>query len=170
MTGWEIDPGKWEITQGIQDDAAQYPPHNVTPRTIAFERSRSVDITLPAHATTVLELKLVSKGVPYWSRPDLGLDPDDVKVEDGQMHVTIHSLGSVDAPASRVVLRDRTGKVLATGDAPSLKAPIDLIPKTATVTLPLPTDADLKGGSVTIEITGNIPEITQLNNRVELQR
>ena len=49
-----------------------------------------------------------------------------------------------------------------------LKAPVDLLPKTATVALKLPAKADLSGGSVTIESPGGVPEITQLNNRVTL--
>jgi hypothetical protein len=137
------------------------------PRTVDFERSTSLDITFPPHTTTVLELKLVEKGVPYWSRPDLGLDPGDVKVEGNRMKITIHSLGSVDAPASKVVLRDRAGKVLATANAPALKAPLDLLPKTAVVSLALSANADWKGGSVTIESSGKLPEITQRNNRVQ---
>ncbi len=40
-----------------------------------------MNVTFAPHATTVIELKLVSKGVPYWSRPDLGIERDDVKVE-----------------------------------------------------------------------------------------
>ena len=63
-----------------------------------------VEITFPPHVTTVIELKLVAKGVPYWSRPDLGIGEDDVKVEGNRVKVTVHSLGSVDAPASKVVL------------------------------------------------------------------
>ena len=47
-------------------------------------------------------------------------------------------------------------------------APLDLFPKTATVTLKLLPKVDLSGGSVTIESTGSVPEITQLNNRVPL--
>ncbi len=43
------------------------------------------------------------------------------------------------------------------------------MPKTAVVVLTLPANADWKEGSVTIESTGDIPEITQLNNRVALQ-
>jgi hypothetical protein len=167
MTGWEIDPGKWQITQGTQTDATTGPIHDATTRAVDFERSRTLDITFSPHTTTVLELKLVEKGVPYWSRPDLGLDPGDVKVEGNRMKVTIHSLGSVDAPASKVVLRDRTGKVLATANAPALKAPLDLLPKTEVVSLALPAKADWKGGSVTIESSGNLPEITQRNNRVQ---
>jgi hypothetical protein len=115
----------------------------------------------------VLELKLVERGVPYWSRPDLGISADDVSLEGNQMKVTVHSLGSVDAPASKVVLRDSSGKVLAKADAAPLKAPLDLLPKTEVVTLVLPSGADWKGGSVSVEITGTLPEITLMNNRVQ---
>jgi hypothetical protein len=172
MTGWQIDPGKWEIMQATQGGeggaTADAPLRDVTTRTAAFERSTDLDFTFPPHTTTVLELKLVSKGVSYWSRPDLGIDPEDVKIESNRMKVTVHSVGSVDAPASKVVLRDRTGKALATATAPALKAPLDLLPKTAVVDLSLP-KADWKGGTVTVEMTGSQPEITLKNNRVQLQ-
>jgi hypothetical protein len=105
--------------------------------------------------------------VPYWSRPDLGISADDIKVEGNRMKVTVHSLGSVDAPTAKVVLRDRDGKVLASANAAPLKAPLDLLPKTEVVTLPLAAGADWKGGSVTIEMRGKLPEITQSNNRVQ---
>jgi hypothetical protein len=73
----------------------------------------------------------------------------------------------VDAPASRVVLRDKTGRVLAIAYAAALKAPLDLLPKTEVVSLRLPRVAEWKGGSVSIEIGGKLPEITQMNNRVQ---
>jgi hypothetical protein len=168
MTGWEIDPGKWVVTQSTQTDATVGPMQNASTRTVDFERSSTLDIIFAPHTTTVLELKLIKKGFPYWSRPDLGLDPGDIKVEGSRMKVTVHSLGSVDAPASKVVLRDRNGKVLATANAPALKAPLDLLPKTEVVSLTVPANADWKGGSVTIESTGKSPEITQRNNRVQL--
>jgi hypothetical protein len=167
MTGWEIDPGKWEITQATRGDAETDPLQNVTTRTDSFERSKRMDITFAPHTTTVIELKLVEKGVPYWSRADLGISNDDVKVEGNRMKVTVHSLGAVDAPASKVVLRDKDGKVLATGNAPALKAPLDLFPKTAEVVLNVPAKADWKGGSVTVESKGTGPEITMMNNRVQ---
>jgi hypothetical protein len=172
MTGWQIDPGKWEITQSTQGTEggapADAPLQNTTTRTDSFERSTSLDFIFPPHTTTVLELKLVTKGIPYWSRPDLGIDADDVKADGNHLKVTVHSLGSVDAPPSKVVLRDRTGKILATANAPALKAPLDLLPKTTVVALTPPLKSDWKGGSVTIEMSGGQPEITQLNNRVQL--
>jgi hypothetical protein len=156
ITGWEIDPGKWEITQGTSK------------RTEDFERSRDLTFTFAPRTSTELDLKLVKPGVPYWSRPELGIDRDDIKVNGSRMNVTVHSLGSVDAPAARVVLRDREGKVLATGRTPALKAPLDLFPKAATVALTLPSDANWKGGSISVEPGGSLPEITQMNNRVQL--
>jgi hypothetical protein len=65
------------------------------------------------------------------------------------------------------VLRDRAGKVIATAHAAALKAPLDLLPKTETVLLTLPPGVDWKGGSVSVEISGKLPEITQMNNRVQ---
>ncbi len=165
MTGWEIDPGKWEIAQGVQGATKDEALHDASARTADFERSKDVEITFAPHQTTVLELKLVSKGVPYWSRPDLGIDPEDVTVKDNHMQVTVHSVGSVDAPASEVVVRDRAGKTIARAHLPALKAPADLTPKTATVSLVLPANAGL--GSVTVECSKCKQEITLMNNRVE---
>jgi hypothetical protein len=167
MTGWEIDPGKWEITQGTRGNAETDPVENLNTRSESFERSTSLNFTFAPRTTTMLELKLVEKGVPYWSRPDLGIGADDIKVEGNHMKVTVHSLGAVDAPTSKVVLRNRTGKVLATAHAAALKAPLDLLPKTEVVSLTLPRGADWKGGSVSVEISGTLPEITQMNNRVQ---
>ena len=67
-----------------------------------------------------------------------------------------------------MVVRDRTGRVLATASVPPLKAPSGLMPKTADAALDLPANADLHGATVTVEMTGADPEITLRNNRVEL--
>jgi hypothetical protein len=175
MTGWEIDPGQWSMTQGTLKGIGNAAPSSNTPiqniearSAVPFERSKDIDITFAPRTTTVIELKLASKGVPYWSRPDLGIDPEDVKVEGARMTVTVHSVGAVDAPASKVVLRGRDGKTIATANVPALNAPADLTPKAAQVTLAVPAGADLKGASVTIECGGDVPEITLMNNSVVL--
>jgi len=194
MTGWEVDPGEWTMTQGTQagigneqsgvptdrsssvgsEQSAQNgigaaaPVENLATQNVAFERSKSIAITFAPRTTTVIELRLKNKGVPYWSRPDLGIDPEDVKVEGSKMTVTVHSVGAVDAPASKVVLRDRSGKTLASATVPALKAPLDLTPKTAQITLTLPANTDLKGATVTVECGGDVPEITLMNNTVTL--
>jgi hypothetical protein len=163
MTGWLIDPGKWQIAQSVQEG----PAREASTRTVGFERGKSLELVFPPRVTTVMEFTLVEKGLPYWSRPDLGIDPEDVKVEGGRMKVTVHSLGAVDAPVSTAILRDKNGKTISSATVPALKAPLDLLPKTATVSLALPPRADWKGGSLTIETSNDLPEITLKNNRVE---
>jgi hypothetical protein len=164
MTGAEVEPGTWEVSQTTQGD----PGETASTGSQEFERGREWELTLAPRTTTVLRFRLIKKGVPYWSRPDLGLDPEDVKVEGRRVAVTVHSLGSVDAPASEVVLRDRSGKVIARAKVPGLKAPVDLTPKVTTVVLTLPAKTDWQGGSVTVEVTGALPEITLQNNRVQV--
>jgi len=85
-----------------------------------------------------MDLRLVSKGAPYWSRPDLGMDAGDVRVAGRTMSVTVHSLGAVAVPPSKVVLRDGAGREVASASVPALEAPIDLRPRTATVVMKLP--------------------------------
>lgn len=167
MTGWEVDPGEWEIQQGTQDEERQT-LRNFSSRMATFERSRSIDVTFAPHTTTVLELTLKRKGTPYWSRPDLGIDPEDVKITGRRITVKVHSLGAVDSPPAKVVLRDSSGKILATTMTPALKAPNDLVPKTTLVALRVPANAQLDGGTVTIESTGDVPETTLVNNTVRL--
>ncbi len=155
MTAWDIEPGTWRVTQGADV------------RTIELERTRELDVTFGLRETSI-ELTLVSPGVPYWSRPDLGIAERDVRVSGAVVEVTVHSLGSVDAPASRVVLTGRDGRVLASAPVPALRAPIDLQPKKAVVRLNVPRDAQAAGLTVTIESRGPLPEITRRNNVVEL--
>ena len=157
MTGWDVDPGTWSMS--VNGGAAQM---------VAFERTKSLDVTFAPRATTTIELRLVSKGVPYWSRPDLGIAERDVRVTGRSVRVRVHSVGAADAPASTVTVRDAAGKAIATSPVPALKAPVDLVPKTAEVTLTLPTGASLQGGSVTVEMRGPLPEITLRNNSVAL--
>ena len=174
MTGWEVDPGQWTMTQGTQQGiantapSADAPVQNLQTRSVPFERSKDITVTFAPRTTTVIELKLAAKGTPYWERPDLGIDPEDVKVDGSKMTVTVHSVGALDAPASKLVLRNKAGKTLATAAIPVLKAPTDLTPKTAVVTLAVTVGSDLYGATVTVECGGDTPEITLMNNTVTL--
>jgi Concanavalin A-like lectin/glucanases superfamily len=167
MTGWNIDPGLWEIAQGVDandDDVADQMPET---RTAVFERTRSVELTFAPRVITVLTFKLKTPATPYWQRPDLGIDPEDVVVQGREVHVTVHSLGSVPSAATEVVLRDNGGKVLTTGKLSALAAPTDLLPKTGQVILLLPAGAQYAGSAVEIDPGHKLEEITTLNNVVK---
>lgn len=168
MTGWNIDPGIWDVTQGVDTNGDDEVDAQIATRTVPFERTKSLELTLPPRATTVLTLKHKSAGTPYWQRPDLGIDPQDVTVEHGSVHVRVHSLGSVSAPASNLVLRNAAGQVVGSADIPALAAPVDLQPKTADVTISLPSGISATGMSVEIDPDHRIEEITTINNLVKL--
>ncbi len=164
LTGWNVDPGQWEVTQGVDtnnDDTAD--SETVTNR-VQFGRSESVVITFAPRQTTILTFTLKTPGTPYWQRPDLGIDPQDVAVHGNAVHVRVHSLGSVPASATTVAVRDTQGKIIATANVPALAAPVDLVPKTTDVTLALPAGATVGHGSVEIDPDHHVEEITRLNN------
>jgi hypothetical protein len=168
LTAWDIEPGRWEITQGVDtsdDDAAD---GDTSHSTVELERTGEVELNLPPRAATVITLRLISKGVAYWSRPDLGIGRDDIVVQGGKVSVTVHSLGAVDSPPTTLALLDREGKMLASAPVPGLKAPSDLMPKTITLTLNFPAGSRMDGASVVIDPESATKEITRINNRLQL--
>lgn len=168
LTPWNLQPGQWEVTQGIDSRGDGVVSDGAQTRQVEFEHDRPLTITLAPRATTVIVLELRAKGTPYWDRLDLGIGRDDVVVQDQKVTVTVHSLGAVDAPATKLALLDANGKVIATVNVPALKAPLDLMPKTTKVTLTIPAGASMKGASVVIDPDSTVKEITRLNNQVKL--
>jgi hypothetical protein len=168
MTGWNVDPGLWEVTQGIDTQGADRADRDLATRTVPFERSVGLDLTFAPRATTVLTFTLKQEGTPYWQRPDLGIDLEDVVVHGREVLVRVHSVGAAPTPESSVVFRDRTGRIVAADRVPPLPAPLDLMPKTVNVRLCLPDGLSAAGGTVEIDPDHRIEEITRLNNIVHL--
>ena len=168
MTGWDVDPGLWEITQGVDTNNDNKADRDLTTRTAKFERSSSLDFTFPPRTTTVLTFTLKQPGTPYWQRPDLGLSADDIQVNGREISVCVHSLGSVTAPAVTLAFRDASGKIIASARTQPLAAPLDLLPKTDTLTLSLSEGSVTTGGSIEIDPDQTVEEITRLNNTVKL--
>jgi len=166
MTGWDVDPGRWEMVTGIDTDGDDTADSDITKKTVEFERTKGIGITFPPKKTTVITMKLKKRGTPYWKRPDLGISAEDIRVDGSSVDVTVHSIGSVKAPETTVTLRSAEGAVLAQTIVPVLEAPLDFEPKTATVTLDIPSGASLRGASVTIDPDGDLTEITAMNNTV----
>ena len=163
MTGWDIEPGTWEITQGWDTIGDEKADTLLSTKVVDWGRSSSLKLTFAPQKTTVLMLKLQSKTLPYWQRPDLGIGKEDIELVNNTIKVKVHSLGSVDAPATVLALMD-SEKVITTAAVPSLRAPYDLIPKTAEVMLTVPPGVDLMNCSISIDPEKKLNEVTVQNN------
>jgi hypothetical protein len=168
LTGGDLEPGTWELTQGIDTDGDDVADQGLATRTVELGRSESIELTFAPRTMTVIKLARKTPGTPYWERPDLGIDPQDVDVRDGVVQVSVHSLGSVPAPATAVALVDAQGQEIATAALSALAAPLDLLPKTASVRLRLPSGASPEGMKVVIDPRRTLTEITRRNNVVAL--
>ena len=82
--------------------------------------------------------------------------------------VKVHSLGSADAPEFDIAIKDGSGTIISRVSVPSIKAPVDLLPKTSNVSFILHPATKLKGCKVVIDPENRIEEITLLNNEVML--
>ena len=167
MTGWDLDPGKWEVVQGIDQNGDDVVDGATTRSTVELERTGSIELKFAPRVTTVLNLRLVAKDVSYWERPDLGISAADVRLPGRSISVTVHSLGAVATQPTTLSLVDEKGLLLCSAPLPRLEAPIDLMPRTVTVTMQAPR-RNLKGCALVLDREMRMKEITRVNNRVKL--
>ncbi|MFJ6024636.1 LamG-like jellyroll fold domain-containing protein [Brevundimonas sp. NPDC092305] len=167
MTGWDVTAGRWTVAGGVDadgDDTADAP----STRTIDFGPNASESLTFAPGVATVLTFELAEAGQPVSTRPDVGLDPQDVAGSGRDLRVTIHGLGAVDSPAGEVIVEDASGREVVRGAFPALAAPLDLQPKTTTVALRLPSGVSRQGLRVRLALAGDPLEIARTNNQVVL--
>ncbi len=167
MTAWNIEPGTWEIVQGIDMNGDEKADTIVSKQAITLERSKSIQFTFAPRKTTILLLKLQSGSTPYWQRPDLGIGKEDVLLQGNVLHLKVHGLGSVASPPTTVALLEN-GRRLASASVPEIPAPNDLLPRHAEVTLTVPSGADLSKCSLQIDPENKLSEVTVLNNHIDL--
>jgi len=166
MGAWDLDAGKWEIVQGVDQNGDDSPDGTTTTKTVELERSGAVEFTFPAKMTTILNLRLVTAAGPSWDRPDLGISKEDVNVHGRTLSVTVHSLGAVATSPVNLTVYDATGRALSTVRLPRIEAPVDLMPRTLTATLPVPSG----NFSLVLDPESTMKEITRVNNRVVVKR
>ena len=84
------------------------------------------------------------------------------------MTVTVHSLGAVERPPAKIVLRDRAGKVLATAQAaPTEGAARSGAEDARSSRLRFRQVRTGRVEALPSKVSGKLPEITQMNNRVQ---
>ena len=166
MSTWNVTAGKWTMTAGTSASGGDRADGTREAQKVMLERSASVEVSFAPRTTTVLEFTLVTPGLPTNRRADLGIGSDDVAVIGRTVAVTVHSLGAIAASGGRVELVDASGNIAASASVPTLAAPLDLLPRTTVVRLPLPAGAGA-GWRIRVAMPGTL-EVTWLNNTVAL--
>ena len=170
MIAWDITPGTWEAVIGTDRNGDDIPDGATETRTVTFERTKSMELTLKPGTATVVHMKLLRGSTPYWDRPDLGISGGDVTVNGNSVSIAVHSLGSVDTPESVIAVVNQKGDVVAESAIPSLKAPVDLLPKTVDVRITVPSGTDLDSCLIVLDPENKIEEITKLNNYTKCRK
>ena len=157
MQGLELLGGDWELTVGGKT------------RTVRFGRDRRVSLRIPARREYTITMKLQGEGRDFNQLPDLGIGCEDVAVNGNAVEVTVHNISGQDVDGMEIALADARGKVLVRERIPAIAAPADLIPKTAKVTLQLPSGRKATGLNVLLDPDNRIEEIYETNNRIQIQ-
>ena len=168
MIGAELAPGTWSVTGGVDangDDRADAPS---PAQNLQLERGRGTELTFGPRQATVYEFTLVTPGDDPATRPDIGISADDVSLRGNRVTVRVHSLGAQPTPAGTAIVEDGNGHTLVTLRFPALRAPTDLVPKTAEVAATLPRGAGRQQIRVRLALDGAPPETSADNNAARL--
>ena len=169
MTGWNIAAGTWRIRSGVDRDGDDRIDGKAEVREVMLEKSASTPLRFAPKQAQVFEFELVKPGTPVETRPDLGIGRGDLKLDAGQLQLTVHSLGHVATQPGVAVVEDAQGREVARATIPALEAPLDLQPRTTRVQLALPSGFDATGAQVRVMQDGDAEEVTRLNNRLPLR-
>ncbi|MEK7270463.1 MAG: hypothetical protein AAB215_05905 [Planctomycetota bacterium] len=138
------------------------------PKTMELRRGDTVPFTIPASSTGTIAVKQTKPLPDVRGLADLGAGHLDAAAEGGKLFVRIHNVGAKDAENVVVRVSDAAGKKLGEETVASLPYPADLLAKVKDLSFAW----DGKpGDKVKIEIDPDdkIPEITEQNNRVEIE-
>jgi outer membrane protein assembly factor BamB len=132
-------------------------------------RGDAIAFNVPARKPVLLSVvqTLPGKGVPE-RIIDLAMGPQDIRYENGRLHITVHNIGNLDCGPFTVNVK-HAGRTLSQLNIDGLEAPNDLEPRRLTKVIPwdLPVRASLSAPArITVELDPDdrYYEITERNN------
>ena len=168
MTVWDIKPGKWRICQGTDNNEDQVIDGEVAESVVYLERGGSVNLHFVERKYNIVSLELIEpseKG--YWDLPDLGIGPDDIKINGKQIIVKVHNIGGAKSSETIMEVEDAKGNITATVIVPPIEAPLDLEPRWKDIVISVIDGTDLTSGSVQIDPDRKTGQISHQNDIVK---
>jgi len=164
MRLWQLQPGRYELSVGTDTEGDGQIDGNATSREISLRRGTRIEIPLRYGELQLIRLRQIEARPEPELLPDLAICRQDLSVEQGKLSVTVHNIGSLSAGSFEVRVRGSEGKVMANKGVDKLEAPVDLKPRTVTVSFGLQAQVT----QVEVVPVPAILEITEENNTVTL--
>lgn len=166
MRVWTLQPGRYQLRLGVDRDNDDAPDESLEQHEVTLQRADRVSLTLPPKQVLVLELTQTEAYPKLFPLPDLAISAKEIHIEGDTLVVPIHNIGSADAPATEIVVRDGHGQILARKQIPSIAAPLDLIPKIHVLRLSIPVLTPETILQIELDAANQIREIYEGNNTV----
>jgi len=166
MRVWTLQPGSYQLHLGIDSDSDDVTDTSLEQRTVTLQRADRLSLTLPPKQVLVLELTQTEAHPKLFPLPDLAISAREIHMEGDALVIAIHNIGSADAPATEILVKDDHGQILARKQVPPIAAPLDLIPKIHTLRLTIPALLPEATLHIELDATNQIREIYKGNNTV----
>ena len=161
---WDVLPGKWTVRQGIDLNADQQIDHDDSKQTVYVENGTELDLSLAPGAYNIIHFELEEPSqTSYAERPDLAICASGISIKNSEITARVYSQGAVGSPETILVLKDASGKRIASAVVPALEAPLDLIPRWHDVTLQVPAGAEMGQATLEVDADQEINQITRMN-------
>jgi hypothetical protein len=178
MRLWKLEPGTYRVRIGPDRDADGEHDLDAAEKTVTVrERGAMIDAKLASRTQLLIEIMQTEKGAsrpqhipdPAVTGADVIIQPAEPRAgEAAVLRVAVHNIGS--APAQNVVVALAENGNRIDAQVVNLDAPNDLEPKIGTATLTWnPEIARTYRFTVTLDPEDAIQEITEVNNRVDLE-
>ena len=171
MRVYKLKPGVYRLSIGPDADQDGVPDTATVQQQVELARNGEVEVTLPPGQVTAVDIELqAASKEDFWGRPDLAICPQDTVIADDAREVTVvvHNIGGGDAAQFGVrIVMDGEQTVLDASAGP-LEAPVDCLPRTAELRWQVPDNLRGRQFTVIIDPKGEVPELFEGNNTVEL--
>ncbi|HBE39625.1 MAG TPA: hypothetical protein DDW27_00155, partial [Bacteroidales bacterium] len=167
MTLWDVLPGKWSITTGIDTDDDQKPDTDLVESSVNLGRGEKLDLTFAPRKYTIISLDLKeSSGQGYWDLPDIAIGKEGITVSENEITVRVHNIGAIISPEAAIVVTDSEGIKIGSALVPSIQAPVDLKPRRTDIKISIPSGTGHTAAKIELDPEYKIKQITRKNDTV----
>jgi len=163
---WGLESGEYDVRLGLDSNEDEAIDRVIWQKKLALARNVPIPLELTSRQLLVLEAKQISRGTPIFGLPDLAVVTTDMSYDrkSGKLTFVVHNVGNAPAEDVEVVVRidDREA---AKHRIPELEAPLDLMPRTVTLTHMVP--ANTREVVIEVDSRNAIPELWEVNNKAE---